>query len=169
MRRKTNLFSANLRRIFVHVQNGPIYVAVLKIPPHATSVTWFKKVCSRIVAKVGVVLIMFWLLCNRQLSKAASVFYPKLIKQEFEWILSRETGIRQIAFDAGPVMQSVVIEHLQIVGNNEWYNSPAQAFAEHNQAPHSSVAILKWMYRLKAMVEIKNVVKRHCILGIIRF
>ena len=44
----------------------------------------------------------------------------EVVKQGFEVVLGGEAGVKQEAFDAGPFTETSIIEHLQVVGNDEW-------------------------------------------------
>ena len=43
----------------------------------------------------------------------------EVVKQGFEVVLGGEAGIEQEAFDAGPFTKTSIIEHLQVVGDDE--------------------------------------------------
>ena len=43
--------------------------------------------------------------------------------------------------------------------DNERNNIIFQAFLEHNQAPHTTIAILKWMDTFKLHMKIQNIIK----------
>ena len=49
--------------------------------------------------------------------ESVGVLYSEFVKEEFEVVLGREAGVDEIAFYLGPVFQSPVIEHFQIVGD----------------------------------------------------
>ena len=56
-------------------------------------------------------------------------------------------------------MQPTVIEHLQGIGNDKWYDACSEALLEHDEPPHSAIAVLKRMNRLEAMMEVDDVLK----------
>lgn len=58
-----------------------------------------------------------------------------------------------------PFFQSSIIKHFQIILDNEWNNIIFQAFLEHNQSSHTTIAILKWMNTFKLHMKIQNIVK----------
>ena len=43
----------------------------------------------------------------------------EVVEQGFEVVLGGEAGIEQEAFDAGPFTETSIIEHLQVVGDDE--------------------------------------------------
>ena len=47
------------------------------------------------------------------------VFDLKVVEKGFEVVLGGEAGIEQEAFDAGPFTETSIIEHLQVVGDDE--------------------------------------------------
>ena len=47
------------------------------------------------------------------------IFDLEVVEQGFEVILGCEAGIKQEAFDAGPFTETSIIEHLQVVGDDE--------------------------------------------------
>ena len=47
----------------------------------------------------------------------------EVVKQGFEVVLGCKAGIEQEAFDAGPFTETSIIEHLQIVGDDEGNDS----------------------------------------------
>ena len=59
-----------------------------------------------------------------------------------------------------PFLQSTIIEHLQIVLNDERNNIVFQALLKHDQSlPTMTVSILKWMNPLKLHMEVQNILK----------
>lgn len=43
----------------------------------------------------------------------------EVVEQGLEVVLGGETGVQQEAFDAGPFSKASIVEHLQIVGDDE--------------------------------------------------
>jgi len=84
---------------------------------------------------------------------------PKIIQICFIFILCCQTGICQISFFVVPFLQSTIIEHLQIVLNDERNNIVFQALLKHDQSAHTTVSILKWMNPLKLHMEVQNILK----------
>ena len=74
-------------------------------------------------------------------------------------ILCSQAGIYQIAFFIVPLLQSSIVEHLQVILNNEWDDIIFQTFLEHNQPAHTTVTVLKRMDSLKLYMEIQNIFK----------
>ena len=48
------------------------------------------------------------------------IFDLKVVEQGLEVVLGGEAGVKQEAFDAGPFTETSIIEHLQVVGDDEW-------------------------------------------------
>ena len=70
----------------------------------------------------------------------------EIIEYGFIIILCREAGVGQIAIHTPPFTQATVVEHLQIVGDDEWHDTSPETFLKHQEPPYPSVAILKGMY-----------------------
>ena len=51
--------------------------------------------------------------------KLLPVFDLEVVEEGLEVVLGREACIEQEAFDAGPFTQTSIIEHLQVVGDDE--------------------------------------------------
>lgn len=43
----------------------------------------------------------------------------EVVEKGFEVVLGCEAGVKQEAFDAGPFTETSIIEHLQVVGDDE--------------------------------------------------
>lgn len=99
--------------------------------------------------------------------RMALILDSEFVEKEFEIVLRSEAGVGQEAFDPGPVAEAVVVEHFQIIGDDERHMAVAQTFAKHQQSSDTTVAVLKRMYSLKALVKIQNVVKRRVFFCII--
>ena len=84
---------------------------------------------------------------------------PKIIQICFIFILCCQTGICQISFFVVPFLQSTIIEHLQIVLNDERNNIVFQALLKHDQSAHTTVSILEWVNLLKLHMEVQNILK----------
>ena len=79
---------------------------------------------------------------------------PKIIQIRFILVLRSQAGICQIAFFVVPFLQATVIEHLQIVLNDERNNIVFQALLKHNQSAHTTVAVMQ--YHIETHKEIYN-------------
>ena len=69
-------------------------------------------------------------------------------------ILCGQTGICQITFLIVPLFQSTVVEHLQIVLDNERHDIIFQTFLKHNQSAYTAVSIMQ--YHIGTHKEIYN-------------
>ena len=69
-------------------------------------------------------------------------------------LYQHQAGIGQIAFFVIPFLQSTVIEHLQIVLNDERNDIVFQALLKHDQPAHTAVAVLERMNPLKLHMEV---------------
>ena len=58
-----------------------------------------------------------------------------------------------------PFVKTSVIEHLQLVCDDERHDIISEALLKHNEPSHTSIAVLKRMYPLKTHMTIKNVFK----------
>ena len=67
------------------------------------------------------------------------------------------------------MVETVIIEHLQLVGDDEWNVVEAQTFPEHYQSPYASVTILKRMYRFEPLMKVKNILKCRMLPAIVIF
>ena len=43
----------------------------------------------------------------------------KVVEKGFEVVLGGEAGVKQEAFDTGPFTETSIVEHLQVVGDDE--------------------------------------------------
>ena len=56
-----------------------------------------------------------------------------------------------------PFSQTSIIEHLQIIGNNEWNDIIGQTLLEHELSTNTAITNLERMNLFKAYMEIKNI------------
>ena len=66
-----------------------------------------------------------------------------------------------------PFVETSVIEHFQIICDDEGDDVISEAFLEHDEAPNTSIAILEGMKLLEANVEIKDVFEGLALDGVI--
>jgi hypothetical protein len=59
-----------------------------------------------------------------------------------------------------PFVETSVIEHLQIVCNDEGDDAISEAFFEHDEASYSTITILKRMNLLETHMKIEDIFKR---------
>ena len=75
----------------------------------------------------------------------------------FILILGGETGICEVAINVTPLMKSAIIEHLQIICDDEGNDAICEAFFEHDETAYTPVAILEGMNLLEADVKVENI------------
>ncbi len=80
-----------------------------------------------------------------------------------------KTSVGKIPRQSFPLVQTTIIEHLQFIGDDKWYNAVIQALLEHKQPPHTSVSVLERVYRFKTLMEIKNILKGNILSPLILF
>ena len=85
----------------------------------------------------------------------------------FILILGGETGICEVAINVTPLMKSAIIEHLQIICDDEGNDAICEAFFEHDETAYTSVAILEGMNLLEADMEIKDVFEGLALDGVV--
>lgn len=87
------------------------------------------------------------------------VFDFKVIQQGFVLILGCEAGVCQVFVDFAPVAQASVVEQLQLICDDEWYNVVCEAFLEHDESSDAAVAVLEWVDVFELAVEAYDVIK----------
>ena len=65
------------------------------------------------------------------------------------------------------MLQTAIVEHLQLVRNDERHNTIRQAFLKHNKPADTAVAVLERVYCLETLVQVQNIIKRFFLLDII--
>lgn len=78
---------------------------------------------------------------NRSFPICLSISNSEIIQICFVSILCCQTGVCKIAFLTVPLFQATIIEHLQIIINNERNYIIFQTFFEHDQPSHTTIAI----------------------------
>ncbi len=84
---------------------------------------------------------------------------PKIIQIRFIFILRCQASICQITFPIIPFFQPTVIEHLQIIFNDERNDIIFQTFLKHNQTSYTTVTVLERMDSLKLNMKIKDILQ----------
>jgi len=77
----------------------------------------------------------------------------------FEGVLEGEARIQKRGSLPMPLVQTPVIEHLHVIGDDERDDVPPQALLEHDQAPYAFVAILERVDEFKVNMEVNDVVQ----------
>ena len=88
-----------------------------------------------------------------------SVRNSEVIEQCLVVVLCRKAGVAQIFAHGGPLLQASVVEHLEVVGDDEGDDAGRQALLEHQEPSDAAVAILKRVDALETLVQIENVVE----------
>lgn len=68
-------------------------------------------------------------------------------------VLGCQAGVGQVAVGVAPFTQSSVVEHLQLVGNDEGNDAALETLLEHDEASDTAVAVLKRMDALKTYMK----------------
>lgn len=77
----------------------------------------------------------------------------EIVQINFESVLCGKAGIHQVSAFVVPLVQSTIVEHLQVVLNDKRYNVVFEAFLEENQSPDATVAVLKWVDAFKLIMK----------------
>lgn len=89
-----------------------------------------------------------------------SVRNSEVIEQCLVVVLCRKAGVAQIFAHGGPLLQTAVVEHLEVIGDDEGNDAGCQTLLEHQEPSDAAVAILKRVDALETLVQIENVVER---------
>ena len=81
----------------------------------------------------------------------------EIVEYSFVVVLRRQAGVRQILPNLRPALQTAIVEHLQIVGDDERHDAVCQTLLEHHEPPDTSVAVLKRVDSLEALVQIEDI------------
>lgn len=76
-------------------------------------------------------------------------------------ILSCEAGVCQVFVDFAPVAQASVVEQLQLICDDEWYDVVCEAFLEQDESTDAAVAVLEWVDAFELAVEVYDVFKAY--------
>ena len=90
------------------------------------------------------------------------ILNSKIVQILLKHVLRRKAGIGQIALFSAPLMQPAIVKQLHIVVDDERHNTVAQALLEHDKPSDTTVAILEWVDRLKADVEVDDLPPAFC-------
>lgn len=89
-----------------------------------------------------------------------SVGDSEVVEQRLVVVLRCEAGIAQIFAYGWPLLQTSVVEHLEVVGNDEGNDAGRQTLLEHHKASDTAVAILKRVDAFEMLVQVEDVVER---------
>jgi hypothetical protein len=81
--------------------------------------------------------------------------------------LCREARVGEVIVNVSPLAQSAIIEELEVVGDDERHDVTGQTLLEHEQSPHSTVAVLERMDALESYVEVENLLQRFLLIVVI--
>ena len=87
------------------------------------------------------------------------VLDAEVVEQDFEVVLGGQTGVKEVALDAGPFLQTTIIEQLQVVGDDEWDDIGGKTLFKHNQASHSAISVLERMDGFEPLMKVDDVFK----------
>lgn len=96
-----------------------------------------------------------------------SVRNSEVVEQSLVVVLCRETGVAQIFAHSGPLLQTAIVEHLEVIGDDEGNDAGRQALLEHHKSSDTAVAILKRVDALETLVQVENVVERLASPGVV--
>lgn len=77
----------------------------------------------------------------------------EIVQINFESVLCGKAGIHQVPVFVVPLVQSTIVEHLQVILNDKRYDVVFEAFFEENQSSDATIAILKWVDAFKLIME----------------
>lgn len=96
-----------------------------------------------------------------------SVRNSEVVEQSLVVVLCRETGVAQIFAHGGPLLQTAVVKHLEVIGDDEGNDADCQTLLEHQEPSDAAVAILKRVDALETLVQVENVVERLASPGVV--
>lgn len=88
-----------------------------------------------------------------------SVRNSEIVEQGLVVVLRREAGVAQIFAYGWPLLQASVVEHLEVIGDDEGNDAGRQTLLEHHKASDTAVAILKWVDAFETLVQVEDVVE----------
>ena len=84
----------------------------------------------------------------------------EVIHDGLELILRGQAGIQQIPLFRLPLMETTIVEHFEVIRNNERNNIIPQALLEEQKPPDTAISILKRMDGFKGVVKFQQVFQR---------
>lgn len=94
---------------------------------------------------------------------------PEVVQYRFVVVLCCQTCVSQVPWNVWPFPETAVVEHHQVVRDDERYDSVIEALFEHDKPSYASIAVLKRMYGLEALMEVEYVLKFNVALCLILF
>lgn len=83
----------------------------------------------------------------------------EVVEQRLVVVLCRKAGVAQILTHGGPLLQASVVEHLEVVGDDERNDAGRQTLLEHHESSDTAVAVLKRVDALETLVQVEDVVE----------
>lgn len=83
----------------------------------------------------------------------------EVVEQRLVVVLCRKAGVAQILTHGGPLLQASVVEHLEVVGDDERNDASRQTLLEHHKSSDTAVAVLKRVDALETLVQVEDVVE----------
>ena len=84
----------------------------------------------------------------------------EVIHDGLKLILRGQAGVQQIPAFGFPLVQPPVVEHFEVIRNNERNNIVPQALLEEQKPPDTAISILKRMYLLKFIMKLYYFLQR---------
>lgn len=91
----------------------------------------------------------------------------EVVEQRLVVVLCRKAGVAQIFAHGGPLLQTAVVKHLEVIGDDEGNDAGCQTLLEHQEPSDAAVAILKRVDTLETLVQVEDVVERLAPLGVV--
>ena len=98
---------------------------------------------------------------------AESVFDSEIVECRLILVLCCQAGVGQVAVDVAPFTKPSIVEHLQLVGDDKRYDGAMQAFLEHDETAHTTIAVLERMYLFEADVQVEDILQRALRLSVV--
>ena len=89
-----------------------------------------------------------------------SVGDSEVVEQRLVVVLRCEAGVAQIFAYGWPLLQTAVVEHLEVVGDDEGNDAGRQTLLEHHESSDTAVAVLKRVDAFETLVQVEDVVER---------
>ena len=93
----------------------------------------------------------------------------EVVKHRLIVILCRKAGVEKVSSDIVPLSQTAIVEHFELLGNDKRHIAICQALLEYHKTANTTIAILEWVYRLKALMQVYNILKRLSLFAVVLF
>lgn len=71
-----------------------------------------------------------------------------------------EAGVAEEFADVVPFAETAVVEHLEVLGDDERHVAACEAFLEHYQTAYSAISVLERMDAFESLVKVYYVLQR---------